>query len=169
MRDAVSDYGIGAYRGVFWTQTLAGAVACFALAVALGDASPSIPALVIVMLVIAGVARLLIPVFPTDRDGSRFQTERGTIHMVLAIVIFAAIIVAASRLGSTVEHRPAWHGVKGWLTALPWVMIGGAVGTLVALRGPRLKRIFGLFERLFYASSLAWFFIVSIELAHIAH
>jgi hypothetical protein len=46
---------------------------------------------------------------------------------------------------------------------------GAAVGVLVALRGPRLKRIFGVFERLFYVSSLAWFLIVSIELAHIGH
>ena len=167
--DAVSDYGIGRYRGVFWTQTLAGAVACFALAIALGDAKPSMPTLAIVLLVIAGIARLLIPVFPTDQNGSRFQTAHGTIHMILAIVIFAAIIVAASKLGSTLEHRPAWHGVKGWLTTLPWIMTGAAVGVLVALRGPRLKRIFGLFERLFYVSSIAWFLIVSIELAHIGH
>jgi hypothetical membrane protein len=165
--DAVSDYGIGRYRGLFWTQALAGAVACLALAVALGDVKPSVPSLVIVLLVVAGIARLLIPVFPTDQNGSRFQTAHGTIHMILAIVIFAAIIVAASKLGSTLEHRPAWRGVKGWLTALPWVMTGGAVGTLVALRGPRLKRIVGLFERLFYISSIAWFFIVAIELARI--
>jgi hypothetical membrane protein len=167
--DAVSDYGIGEYRGWFWTQTLAGAVGCLALAVALGNAKPSMPTEVVVLLVVAGIARLLIPVFPTDQNGSRFQTVPGTIHMILAILIFAAIIVAASKLGSTVEHRPAWHGVKGWLTALPWVMTGGAVGTLVALRGPRLKRIVGLFERLFYVASIAWFFIVAIELAHISH
>ena len=146
---------------------MAGAAGCFALAVALGDAEPSIPSLVIVLLVIAGVARLLIPVFPTDQNGSRWQTAHGTIHMILAIVIFAAIIVGASKLGSTLEHRPAWHNVKGWLTALPWVMTGGAVGTLVALRGPRLNRIVGLFERLFYVSSIAWFFVVAIELARI--
>ena len=113
-------------------------MACFALAVALGDAKPRCP-LVIVLLVIAGLARLLIPVFPTDQNGSRWQTVPGTIHMILAIVIFAAIIFAASKLGSTLEHRPAWHGVKGWLNVLPWVMTGGAVGTLVAMRS-RFKR-----------------------------
>jgi hypothetical protein len=167
--DAVSDYGIGRYRALFWVQTLAGAVACFALAIALGDAKPSMPSLAIVLLVVAGIARLLIPIFPTDQNGSRWQTVPGSIHMILAIVIFAAIIVAASKLGSTLEHRPAWHGVKGWLTTLPWVMTGAAVGVLVALRGPLLKRIFGLLERLFYLSSIAWFLIVSIELAHIGH
>ena len=128
-RGAVSDYGIGRYRGWFWAQALAGAVACLALAVALADAKPSMPTVAIVLLVIAGLARFLIPVFPTDQNGSRFRTVPGTIHMVLAIVIFAAIIVAASKLGSTLEHRPAWHRVKGWLTALPWVMIGGRLAT----------------------------------------
>lgn len=167
--DAVSDYGVGRYRGVFWTQALAGAVACIALAIALADAKPSMPTLAIVLLVVAGIARVLLPGFPTDQDGSRFQTARGTIHMLLAIVIFAAIIVAASKLGSTLEHRPAWQGVKGWLTTLPWVMTGAAVGLIVGLRGPMLKRIYGLVERLFYVSSLAWFLIVSIELAHIGH
>ena len=103
--DAVSDYGIGEYRGWFWTQALAGAVGCFALAVALGDAKPSMPSLAIVLLVVAGLARLLIPVFPTDQNGSRWQTVPGTIHMILAILIFTAIIVATSNLGSTLEHK----------------------------------------------------------------
>ncbi len=163
--DAVSDYGIGKYRGLFWTQALAGAVGCFTLAVALGDAKPSMPTEAIVLLVIAGLARLFIPVFPTDQNGSRWQTVPGSIHMILAILIFAAIIFAASKLGSTLEHRAAWHGVKGWLNVLPWVMTGGAVGTLVAMRS-RFKRV-GLFERLFYVSSILWFFIVAIELARI--
>ena len=47
-------------------------MACLAFAVALGDAKPSIPTLVIVLLVIAGIARLLIPIFPTDQNGTRF-------------------------------------------------------------------------------------------------
>lgn len=87
----------------------------------------------------------------------------------LAIVIFVALVIAASKLGSTLEHRPAWHSVKGWLTTLPWVMTGAAVGILLALRAPRLKRIFGLIEHLFYVSSIAWFLIVSIQLARIGH
>ena len=80
--------------------------------------------------------------------------------------IFTAIIVASGNLGSTLEHRPAWHGVKGWLNVLPWVMTGGAVGTLIAMRGRRLTHV-GWFERLLYVASILWFFIVAIELARI--
>ncbi len=70
------------------------------------------------------------------------------------IVIFASVIIAASKFGTAVEHEAAWQGVKGWLSALPWVMTGAAVGILLALRAPRLKRKFGLIERLFYVSRL---------------
>jgi hypothetical protein len=143
-------------------------VAGLALAIALAETKPSIPTLVVVMLLVSVVARFLIPLFPTDQNGSRFQTVPGTIHMILAIVIFASLIIAASEFGSAVEHEVAWHSVKGWLNALPWVMTGAAVGNIVALRAPGLKERFGLIERLFYVSSIAWFFIVSIELARIA-
>jgi Protein of unknown function (DUF998) len=167
-RDAVSDYGVGQYRGWFWAQALAGGAAGLALAIALAETTPSIPTEVVVALLISVVARLLIPFFPTDQNGSRFQTVPGTIHMILAIVIFASVIIAASKFGSAVEHEAAWHGVKGWLSALPWVMTGAAIGLIVGLRAPRLKERYGLIERLFYVSSIAWFLIVSIELARIA-
>jgi hypothetical protein len=61
---------------------LAGAAACVALAIALGDAKPSMPALAILLLGTAGIARLLIPAFPTDQNGSPFQTLPGTVHMI---------------------------------------------------------------------------------------
>jgi len=95
------------------------------------------------MLLVSVLARFLTPFFPTDQNGSRFQTVPGTIHMILAIVIFASVIIAASKFGSAVEHEAAWQGVKGWLAALPWVMTGAAIGLLVGLRAPRLHRIHG--------------------------
>ena len=119
------------------------------------------------MLLISVGALFLIPFFPTDQNGSRFQTVPGTIDMILAIVIFASIIIAASKFGSAVEHEAAWQSVKGWLTALPWVITGergrrpAGPEAATETEGRRL-------ERLFYVSSIAWFLIVSIELARIA-
>lgn len=169
MADAVSDYGIGRFRGWFWGQAIAGGLAGVALAIALGKSTtPAIPSIVIVMLILSAAARAFIPAFPTDQGASRFETARGTTHMILAVVIFGALIYASSKFGSTVKIDPAWHGVQGWLDTLPWVMTGAAVGVLLALRAPRLKHIFGLIERLFYVASIAWFLIVAIELARIA-
>jgi hypothetical protein len=44
------------------------------------------------------------------------------------------------------------------------VVLAGAVACALALAGPRLKRIFGLIERLFTASVVVWISVVSIEL-----
>ena len=170
IRDAVSDYAIGKYRAIFWTFVIAGAVSGLALAIALARSHPSKPMLTVAMLLLSAAARVLIPIFPTDQDGSRFQTPKGTVHMVLAVAIFASIAVAASNLGGTLGHEPAWHAVKGLVDGwLPWVITITAIATGVAMIGPRLKRIFGLIERSYYASSITWFFMVSIELARIGH
>jgi hypothetical protein len=148
--------------------TTAGAVSGIALAIALAQSSPGKPTLTIAMLLLSGAARLLLPLFPTDQAGSRFQTVKGTIHMVLAITIFASIAVAASNLGGTLGHEHAWAAVKGLVDGwLPWVITGTAIATGIAIAGPRLQRIFGLIERLYYLASIPWFFVVSIELARI--
>ena len=168
--DAVSDYAIGRYRALFWVFATSGAVSGLALAIALARSHPSKPTLTVAMLLLSAAARVLIPIFPTDQAGSRFQTATGTIHMVLAVAIFASIAVAASSLGGTLGHEAAWHAVKGLVDGwLPWVITGTATATGLAIIGPRLKRIFGLIERLYYVSSIAWFFVVSIELARIGH
>jgi uncharacterized protein DUF998 len=171
IHDAVSDYAIGRYRALFWVFTTSGAVSGLALAIALARSShPSKPTLTVVMLLLSAAARVLIPLFPTDQAGSRFQTAKGTIHMVLAVAIFASIAVAASSLGGTLGHEPAWHPVEGLVDGwLPWVITATATATALAIIGPRLKRIFGLIERLYYVSSIAWFFVISIELARIGH
>jgi hypothetical protein len=38
----------------------------------------------------------------------------------------------------------------------------------VAIAGPRLKPFLGVFERLFYLSSITWMLIVAIDLARIS-
>jgi hypothetical protein len=170
VHDAVSDYAIGRYRALFWTFATAGAVSGLALAIALARSDPPKPSLTIGMLVLSAAARVLIPIFPTDQSGSRFQTPKGTIHMLLAVAIFASIAVAASNLGGTLGHEHAWHAVKGLVDGwLPWVITITASLTGLAIIGPRLKSIFGLIERSYYVSSIAWFFVVSIELARIGH
>jgi hypothetical protein len=43
VRDAISDYGVGRYRGYFWAQLTAGALACAFVAFALADLHPYAP------------------------------------------------------------------------------------------------------------------------------
>jgi Protein of unknown function (DUF998) len=168
IRDAVSDYGVGPYRAWFWLQAVAGGLACLALGIALVRLHPFTPTQVVVALIVTAAARLFIPFFATDQGDSRFQTAHGVIHMILAVLAFGGLVWAAMGLWATLKHYPAWHGAKAFLTIVPWVMLGSVIAVVLAIRGPRLKPFFGVFERLFYLSSLAWLFVVSIDLARIS-
>ena len=168
-RDAVSDYGVGPYRAWFWLQAVAGGLSCLALGIALARLHPFTPTQVAVALIVTAVARFLIPFFATDQGESRFQTLPGIIHMVLAVLAFGGLVWAATGLWATLKHYPSWHGAKAFLTIVPWVMLGSVIAVVLAIRGPRLKPFFGTFERLFYLSSLAWLFVVSIDLARISN
>jgi hypothetical protein len=165
VRDAVSDYGVGPYRAWFWAQAVAGGLACLALAIALVRLHPFTPIQVVVALIVTAVARFFVPFFPTDQGGSRFQTLTGTIHMILAVLAFGGLVWASMGLWGVLKHYPAWHGTKAFLTIVPWIMLGSVIAVVLAIRGPRLQPFFGTFERLFYVSSLAWLFVVSIDLA----
>ena len=168
VRDAVSDYGVGRYRGWFWLQAVAGGLGCLALGIALAQLHPSTPTQVVVALIVTAAARLLIPFFATDQGGSRFQTPHGIIHMILAVIAFGGLVWAATGLWPTLSHYPAWHGAQSALTILPWIMLGAVIAVVLAIRGPRLKPFFGLFERLFYLSSITWVLIVAIDLTRIS-
>ena len=119
VRDAVSDYGVGPYRGWFWLQAVAGGVGCLALGIALAQLHPFTPTQVVVALIVTAGARFLIPFFATDQKGSRFQTLHGTIHMILAVIAFGGLVWAATGLWSTLRHYPAWHGAESALTIIP--------------------------------------------------
>jgi hypothetical protein len=113
VRDAISDYGVGDYRGWFWAQLVAGALACTSVAIALTGLHPYVPTVVVVLLFANAAARLLMPAFPTDQPGSRFETVKGKIHMVLAVVAFASVAAAATATRSRQALRPKVHGNNG--------------------------------------------------------
>jgi len=168
VRDAVSDYGVGRYRAWVWVQVLAGGIGCLALAGALNKLKPFTPTSVAVALLVTGLTRLAVPFFATDQGKSRFQTVHGTIHMLLAFFSFGGITYAATSLWSTLHKYPEWHRYNSVLTTLGWLILASVIAIVAALCLPRLKRHFGVYERLFYVFSIAWIMIVAIKLARVA-
>ena len=73
-------------------------------------------------------------------------------------------------------HGPVVHAAplpglergRSALTIIPWIMLGSVIAVVLAIGGPRLKPFFGVFERLFYLSSITWGLIVAIDLARIS-
>lgn len=166
-RDAVSDYGVGQYRGWFWAHAITGGLGCLLLGAALLQLHPYTPTSAAIALIVTAVARFLIPFFATDLGGNRFQTTHGRIHMLLAYVAFGGIIWAATGVGSTLSHYPAWHSLLGTLTALTWGMIASVVGLIIAIRGRHFSALLGVFERWFYLFSIGWLLLVAINLVRI--
>ena len=155
-------------RGTKPGGAVAGGVGCLALGTALAQLHPFTPTQVVVALIVTAGSRLLIPFFATDQHGSRFQTLHGIIHMILAVIAFGGLVWAATGLWSTLRHYPAWNGAESALTIIPWIMLGSVIAVVLAIRGPLLHPFFGVFERLFYLSSITWMLIVAIDLARIS-
>ena len=138
VRNAVSEYGIGAYAAWYRAQVRCAAVAAVLLAVGLRH-----PARVVVLLCVLAGARLGISLFPVTHP----------LHVAFA----AAAFVSASWAAIALKR---WeHG----LPALGWAMAACAVGTSVALHSS-LRPWLGLIERGFYAAMLTWLVLVNVRL-----
>jgi hypothetical protein len=94
IRNAVSDYGVGRYRIWHRIAVVSLAAAGFATAIASTGTIRPEPGSVIAFLTIFALARILIPLFPTDVEGQP-HTRTGRVHWVLAITAFASLATAA--------------------------------------------------------------------------
>ncbi len=155
VRNAVSEYGVGAYARWYQAQAGCAGAAGLLLAGALAKSVHPTPRRVIALLVVLAVARVAIGWFPTDLVGTTERTRNGGIHLLLAVAAFASASWAATAL------RRVQHGQP----ALGWAMAACALGTMLALRRSPLKPWLGLIERGYYVAMLAWLVLVAVRLA----
>jgi hypothetical protein len=161
VRNAVSDYGVGAYSRYYRWQTAASAYAALFVAAALARETHPVPQLLVFLLMTFACARLVIPSYPTDLDRGR-PTGTGRVHILLAGAAFAAVAWCAAALPDRVD----WPGLHGLLVVLGWVVAGAAIACGLAMTSV-LRRVaepvFGAVERVFYAALLIWLAVVSLH------
>jgi hypothetical protein len=150
IRDAVSDYGTTPWHARYRAMVVAIGAAAALLALALGDDTDA-GSLIWLWLFAAG--RIAIAGFMTDRDPPPFTTT-GRIHYALAAVAFTSIALAATNVDWT--GRPAVLGPLGIAVA------ASAVATLLSRL--LLPAVFGLVERILYATTIAWLAIAAVNL-----
>jgi len=160
VHNAVSQYGISAYRAGYRVATLTFAVAGVALAVAVSKAVHDHSRIVVWLLVFAA-ARILISWFPMDAPGTE-RTGTGQIHGLLAIAAFGSATIAAFRLGAQLSDQHRWHSLAGVSTALAWVMLLLLIAMAVRRFAPSTVRWFGAVERGFYLAAIAWFAVFAV-------
>ena len=168
LRDAVSDYGVGAYHRYYRAMVLLLGVGATLLTIALARDTEA-ENLGLAFLGAYAAARFGIAFFMTDLPGTP-ATPAGRVHVVLAAVAFTAIAFGAVDVTNAIDGSPGWSGgVAGALRFESQAVVVTAVLTLAGFLVPVAReRVFGLVERLLYVASLAWLLTVSIHLATLA-
>jgi hypothetical protein len=165
LHSAESDYDSTGHYG--WLKDLNFLVRCLlslavvrALMLAVGTSGRM--GLALGLITTWALASALLALFPDDPVGT-VQHLHGRIHLLLALLAFAAILVGtivASRALRTVD---AWRPVHRLLLVLSW----GALLPVLLLGRVHLRRhsLGGLYEKLFLLAELAWLLVVALWIA----
>lgn len=164
VRHAVSDYAVGRYAGVFRGALYASSAGVLALAFALvlGVGSPPVGSRDLVYLLLVPLSRIGMSLFPTSLEGERL-TRTGAVHYVFAIAAFTFTYLVLSETtsvlqglapGSWLQHPLGWCG---------WTIAPALVLVVITMLRP-MRRVFGLFERLFLLTSNVWFVLAEVLL-----
>jgi Protein of unknown function (DUF998) len=166
IQHAVSDYGVGKYSPVFRIGLWASAVGVVALAIGLGEGVGSPPLAIRgpIYLGLAAFCRIGESLYPTDVEGQK-STRTGVLHYVFAILTFAFTYAAISNLTPALVKLHPWASAKGVLDVLNWIVLIALILVVAALLLPRLRRHFGLWERVFLLASYIWLVLVALLLA----
>ncbi|HLW94228.1 MAG TPA: DUF998 domain-containing protein [Solirubrobacteraceae bacterium] len=164
IRNPVSQYGITPQRAGYRVATITFAGAGAALAVGIDRALGSRAASVVVLLAIFAAARAAISWFPMDAPGAP-PTGTGHAHRLLATAAFGGATAAAFKLASLLGDGGRWHGLAPVSYALGALMAACLAGLLLGRSYPALRARFGLVERGFYVSAIAWFAVFSVACA----
>ncbi|MFF1680293.1 DUF998 domain-containing protein [Streptomyces sp. NPDC058256] len=165
IRHAVSDYAVGEYGSLFRVGLLVSSlgVVFLAIGLTLDPGAPPLAVSQLVFLYLVPAMRLGMALFRTDLEGEKL-TPTGRLHYLFAIAAFAFTYAAISGMTPRLTSVSPWQSADGLLSALQWIALVSLVLLIVTLL-PRLRTIFGLFERAFLVSTNLWFITVGICLA----
>lgn len=160
LRNAVSQYGITSFKAGYRVATIAFAVSGVALAVAISRATTG-AGVTIVLLGVFAAARAVISWYPMDAPGSP-RTQTGRAHGLLALAAFGGVTAAAFRLRQALHSPGPLHGLGSASEILAVLMLACLLGLGFSRSHPTLRARFGLIERGFYLSAIAWFAVFAV-------
>jgi hypothetical protein len=164
IRNAVSDYGVGKYSPLFrvalWSSSVG--VLTLAIALAVGVGAPPLVSRYLLYMGLITVARIAMSLFPTDLEGKGL-TFIGILHYAFAIAAFTLTYMTISNLTPELVMLSPWTMVQQPLTFVAGLVEPALIMVVVTMFRP-LRRIFGLFERIFLLSTNVWFLLVTILL-----
>jgi len=169
VRHAVSDYAVGRYGPLFNVALYISSLSVLALAYALVRelGSPPLATRDLVFLLVIPLTRIGMTLFPTSLEGKPI-TRTGLIHYGFAIAAFTLTYLAISEMTPALQALTIgqWvHTPLGWAA---WI-VGPALALVVITMLRPLRRVFGLFERVFLVTTNIWFALAAILLIDRLH
>lgn len=160
-RHAVSDYAVGRCAKSFRIGLWASSVGVLALAIGLWVSvkAPAITGKELAFLFLIPVSRVGMTLFPTDLESQR-RTRTGILNYVFAIAAFTFTYLVISETTSALRAL----GSATWIDqCLRWLAaaVGPELIVVVAAMLRPLRRVCGLFERLFLLTTNAWVLVVA--------
>lgn len=165
VRQAVSDYALSDGSRWFSAMGVVGALVWVCLAGAVGTGLPdwSDRTSVITQLLVLTASVLAAAALPTDAEGSP-RTLTGLLHYVAAIVQFAILYGLTGNFVRLAGTDPGLTPFASVLEPLRTVVLVSLIALVVALL-PKVRHLFGVPERVFLVSTLAFYLLVAIGLA----
>ena len=93
------------------------------------------------------------------------RTSTGQAHGLLATAAFGGVTIAAFKLAAVLRAGHRWHALAPVSTALGVAMAISLAGLIVSRSHPALRARFGVIERAFYVSAIAWFAVFAVACA----
>jgi hypothetical protein len=160
--NAISQYGITRFSLGYRIVTIALGISGLAIAVGVSFGLPTqSTGLWVISLSVFGVARLIISWFVLDAPGDS-RTMSGRNHDIISLITFVAMTTAAFLAEGPLAAEASWSSLAPVSVALGSAMGVFTLAALVFALVPRLRRVFGIAERLLYAAVIAWLAVFAI-------
>jgi hypothetical protein len=159
--EPISNYAVGPYGFLFTAADIGLGLAALALMVGLylGIAPPGRSYVGLFLLGLYGVSVLLAGIFPIDVGGE--ATMFGTIHNIVGNILFFGFPVGAILLSLGMGKDERWRPFRRPALAVSVLVVVTVILTMV---GSNLGIGYGVTQRTFNVTALAWMLLVALHL-----
>ena len=171
LRNSVGDYAVGKFGGLLTAALLALGIGTLALSLGLASelgahgGGKRVDVGVAFMVIFA--AGMIVAAFvPPEAEGAE-RTPRGRAHTAAVAIGFTAFTLATVAISPVFRYVAAWIKVAPLFPQIELLVVVLAILMLLA-RIRALRAVYGIVERLFFASSLAWLLVAGLHLSQIS-
>jgi hypothetical protein len=165
MLDPVSTYAVGPYGFLYTAADIGSGMAALALTFGLylSIAPPGRSYVGLFLLGLYGVSVLLAGIFPIDVGGE--TTTFGIIHNIFGNISFFGFPIGVILLSLGMGKDERWRSFRRPALALSLVVVVTVILTIV---GSNLGIGYGVTQRMFNVTALAWMLLVALHLGSLA-